>query len=129
MSSLTLGGGSPALTFNLASQHNFSVPIISDSGNLSMNGNVAVTVMNFSQTGTTTLLQYSGTRSGSGSFVTGTVPAGATIVDDTVNRRVQLNYIPPNSPRVVIPTFNTNEVVVAVATPQQYGAVGDGITD
>jgi hypothetical protein len=25
--------------------------------------------------------------------------------------------------------LNTNEIVVAVATPQQYGAVGDGITD
>jgi hypothetical protein len=30
---------------------------------------------------------------------------------------------------VIIPTLNTNEIVVAVATPQQYGAVGDGITD
>ncbi|HWY32293.1 MAG TPA: autotransporter-associated beta strand repeat-containing protein, partial [Candidatus Acidoferrum sp.] len=129
MSSLTLGGGAPALTFNLASLHNFSVPIIGDSGNLSMNGNVAVNVMNFSQTGTTTLLQYNGARSGSGSFVAGAVPAGATIVDDTVNRRVQLNYISPSSPRIFIPTFSTNEVVVAVATPQQYGAAGDGITD
>jgi hypothetical protein len=31
--------------------------------------------------------------------------------------------------RVIIPTLNTNEVVVAAATPQQYGAVGNGITD
>jgi hypothetical protein len=30
---------------------------------------------------------------------------------------------------VVIPTLNTNEVVVVAATPQEYGAVGDGITD
>ena len=129
MSSLALGGGSPALTINLASLRNFSAPILNDSGNLSMNGNVSVNVMNVGQTGTITLLQYSGTRSGSGSFVAGTVPSGASIVDDTVNQRVQINYTSPNSPHVVIPTFNTNEIVVAVATPQQYGAVGDGITD
>src|ERR1700728_864194 len=30
---------------------------------------------------------------------------------------------------VVIPTLNTNEMVVAAATPQEFGAVGDGITD
>ena len=59
----------------------------------------------------------------------GTVPTGASIVDDLVNQRVLLNYFPPNSPQVIVPTLNTNEIVVAVATPQQYGAVGDGITD
>lgn len=31
--------------------------------------------------------------------------------------------------RVVIPPLNTNEMFVAVTTPQEYGAVGDGITD
>ena len=31
--------------------------------------------------------------------------------------------------RVVIPTLNTNELVVTATTPQDYGAVGDGITD
>jgi hypothetical protein len=31
--------------------------------------------------------------------------------------------------RVVVPTLNTNEVVVALTTPQEYGAVGDGVTD
>src|SRR5882724_852793 len=31
--------------------------------------------------------------------------------------------------RVVIPTLNTNESVVTKTTPQDYGAVGDGITD
>ena len=30
---------------------------------------------------------------------------------------------------MLFPALNPNEVVVAVATPQQYGAIGDGITD
>jgi autotransporter-associated beta strand protein len=129
MSSLTLGSGTPVLTFNLAGLRNFSAPIISDNGNLILNGNVTVNAANVAQAGTTTLLQYNGTRSGSGSFVAGTVPTGATIVDDPVNKRVQINYTSPNHPRLIIPTLNSNEVVVAVATPQQYGAVGDGVTD
>ena len=32
-------------------------------------------------------------------------------------------------PQVIVPTLNTNEVIVAAATPQEYGAHGDGITD
>ena len=32
-------------------------------------------------------------------------------------------------PQVIVPSLNTNEVVVAAATPQEYGAKGDGITD
>ncbi len=129
MSSFTLGSGTPTLAFNLASLRNFSVPIISDSGNLMMNGNVTVNVANVAQSGTYVLLQYAGSRNGLGNFVAGTVPLGATISDDTVNKRVLLGYVSPNHPRVVIPTLNTNEIVVAVATPQQYGAIGDGITD
>ncbi len=59
----------------------------------------------------------------------GTIPAGATITDDVANKRVILVYVSLNQPRLIVPTLNTNEIVVAVATPQQYGAVGDGITD
>jgi autotransporter-associated beta strand protein len=129
MSNLTLGSGTPTLAFNLASLRNISVPIIIVSGNLLLNGNVAVNVANVAQSGTYVLLQYAGSRSGSGNFVAGTVPLGATITDDTVNQRVLLAYTTPNHPIVIIPTLNTNEIVVAVATPQQYGAVGDGITD
>ncbi len=29
----------------------------------------------------------------------------------------------------VIPTLNSNEIVITVTTPQEYGAIGDGITD
>ncbi|HVU27571.1 MAG TPA: glycosyl hydrolase family 28-related protein [Verrucomicrobiae bacterium] len=39
------------------------------------------------------------------------------------------NTPPPTGWRVVIPTLNTNEIVVTETTPQDYGAVGDGITD
>jgi F5/8 type C domain/Pectate lyase superfamily protein len=31
--------------------------------------------------------------------------------------------------QVITPTLNPNEIVVAVTTPQEYGAVGDGTTD
>jgi len=129
MTGLTLGAGTPTLAFNLAGLRNFSVPLVSDSGALAMSGNVTVNVLNVVQSGATTLLQYSGARSGSGSFVAGTVPSGATILDDVANKRVLVSYVSPNQPRVIVPTLNTNEIVVAVATPQQYGAVGDGITD
>jgi hypothetical protein len=33
------------------------------------------------------------------------------------------------SPQVIVPSLNTNEVIVAMATPQMFGAHGDGITD
>jgi autotransporter-associated beta strand protein len=129
MSGLTLGSGTPALTFHLASLHNISAPLISDNGNLALNGNVTINVANVTQSGTYVLLQYTGTRGGSGNFVAGSVPAGATITDDAAHQRVILTYASLLEPRVIIPTLNTNEIVVAVATPQQYGAVGDGITD
>lgn len=129
MSNLALGSGTPTLAFNLGGLRNFSVPLINDSGNLVMNGNVTVSVVNVMQSGTNTLLQYNGTRSGSGNFVAGTIPTGAIIMDDVANKRVLLIYASPNHPQVIIPQLNTNEIVVAVATPQQYGAVGDGVTD
>ncbi len=129
MTSLTLGSGLPALTFNLGGFRNFSAPIISDAGNLVMNGNVTVNVQNVVQSGTNVLLQYNGTRSGVGNFFAGTIPSGATITDDVANKRLLLVYVSPNQPRLIIPSLNTNESVIAIATPQQYGAVGDGITD
>jgi autotransporter-associated beta strand protein len=129
MTTLVFGNSSPALTFNLGGQRNLTSPLANVTGNLVLNGNVTVNVANAVQSGTNVLLQYSGTRSGSGSFVAGSVPAGMTVVDDQVNQRLISIYASPNQPRVFIPTLNTNELVVALATPQQYGAVGDGSTD
>jgi len=128
MSSLTLGAGSPQLSFDFQNLDGTFTPAISDSGNLTLNGNVTVnaTNLNLSSSGVAVLLRYAGTRSGTGSFVTGTVPAGVTITDDTVHQRVIAYQF---GLRVVIPSLNTNEVVVAAATPQLYGAVGDGVTD
>ena len=129
MTVLTLGSGAPTLAFNLGGQRNLTVPIVNVSGNLNLNGNVTVNVANVVQSGTNILLQFSGLRSGSGNFVAGSIPAGLTVVDDAANKRLVSIYVSPNQPRLIIPPLNTNEIVVAVATPQQYGAVGDGITD
>ena len=127
MTGLAFGANGPKLSFNLGNLANIGAPAINVSGNLTMDGNVVVNVTNTPPTASEVLLQYSGTRSGSGSFVAGAVPAGATIVDNVASHQVQLVY--QLGPRVVVPVYNTNETIVAVTTPQEYGAVGDGITD
>lgn len=126
MNGLTAGGSNPQLTFDLNGQVNGTAPIISLSGNLALNSDIRVNATNLVP-GTCVLLQYSGTRSGSGRFLKGNLPAGAGIVDDPVSKQVTLVYF--TGPTVLIPTHNTNEIVVVSATPQQYGAVGDGATD
>jgi autotransporter-associated beta strand protein len=129
MTSLTLSASSPQLTFNFNSVYNLAVPIVNDGGALTINGNVAVNVMNVPQSGSYVLLQYSGARSGSGAFVPGSLPNGATLTDDTAHQRLTLTYVSPLQPTLIVPSLNTNEVVVATTTPQKFGAVGDGITD
>lgn len=127
MSSLTLGNGSPQLSFDFGNVGESSAPAISDSGNVTMNGNVTINVANLNllSTAVAVLLQYAG-RSGTGNFVAGTMPGGVTLFDDVAHQQV-LAYKP--GLRVVVPPLNTNELVVAVTTPQEYGAKGDGTTD
>ncbi|HWD21399.1 MAG TPA: glycosyl hydrolase family 28-related protein [Verrucomicrobiae bacterium] len=129
MTRLASGVSGAQMTFNLGGMRNLGVPLVSDSGNLVLTGPITVNVQNLAQSGSYVLLQYAGSRSGTGGFVAGSLPSGATITDDTVNKILTLTYTSLLEPRVIVPTLNTNEVVVAVATPQQYGAHGDGITD
>jgi autotransporter-associated beta strand protein len=129
MTSLALSASSPQLTFNFNSVRDLAVPIVNDNGPLTINGNVAVNVMNVPQSGTYILLQYTGSRSGSGAFVAGSLPPGATLTDNTAQNTLTLSYASPLQPTVFIPSLNTNELVVGITTPQQFGAVGDGVTD
>jgi len=125
MSSLIFGSA-PQLSFDVCNAANSATPMINVSGNLVMSGNVVVNVTN-APPGSGVLLTYSGTRSGTGRFVPGNVPAGMGIVDNPSSQTVYFIYL--SGPTVIVPPHNTNEIVVAVATPQQYGAVGDGVTD
>ena len=125
MNSLTLGLN-PQLAFDLAGRPVSSTPLISVSGNLVLNGDVLVSATN-PVPGTSVLLQYGGTRMGAGRFLAGHLPPGAGIVDDPVGKQITLIYF--SGPTLFVPPHQTNQIVVAAATPQQYGAVGDGVTD
>ena len=126
MSGLVFGGVGPQLAFNVVGVANSATPLINVAGNLVMSGNVVVNVSNASP-GSGVLLRYSGARSGTGRFVPGDVPAGMIVVDDASLQSVYFEYI--SGPTVIVPPHNPNQIVVAVATPQQYGAAGDGVTD
>ena len=80
--------------FNLGTLPNPTSTVVSNTDNINLNGNVTVNVLgtNVSLTaGTVTLLQYA-SRSGSGSFVLGSLPFNVfgNITDDTVNKKVTL---------------------------------------
>ena len=126
MSSLTFGGSASQLAFDVGGVANSATALINISGSLTMNGNIFVNVTNASR-GSGVLLKYSGTRIGTGRFVPGNIPAGMAIVDDPVSQAVYSVYI--SGPTVIVPPHNTSQIVVALATPQQYGAAGDGVTD
>ncbi|MDB6018811.1 MAG: Autotransporter-associated beta strand repeat protein [Pedosphaera sp.] len=105
MSNLACGSSSPQVIFDLANLGITTVPVI-NSSNLTMNGNVTVNVLNAPTNGTSVLLRYSGSRNGSGSFVAGTVPAGASIVDDIVGKKISLAYPPANPPVITGISYN-----------------------
>jgi len=96
--SLTLASGSQ-LSFDLASLGNTIAPIITDNGNVNLNGNVPVNVINAPASGTSVLLSYTA-RTGSGNFVAGTVPSGALIIDNTSTKTVSLTFTTITSPHI-----------------------------
>jgi len=63
-----------------------------------MNGNVIVNVSNAPVSATSVLFSYAGTRIGSGNFVAGTIPSGASIIDDSAGRKISLAYVPAAPP-------------------------------
>ncbi|HZF00350.1 MAG TPA: autotransporter-associated beta strand repeat-containing protein [Methylomirabilota bacterium] len=103
-SGFTFGSSSPQLTFDLANLGASLTPMLANSGNLIMTGNVIINASNAPASGTSVLLAYAGTRSGTGNFVAGTVPAGASIIDDTTGKKVSLAYLSATPP--VIASLN-----------------------
>lgn len=90
----SLSFGSPGtLDIECGIFDNPSAAVITNTGNLELNGDLIVNVAGTGlSAGTITLLQY-GNRTGSGSFVLGSLPphiTTASLNDDAVNRRVTL---------------------------------------
>jgi fibronectin-binding autotransporter adhesin len=80
--------------FDLGTFGNPTAAIVSNSGTVTLNGDVTVNVLGDAPSlsvGTFTLLEY-GARSGPGNFVQGTLPVDVTgtVNDDTANNRVTL---------------------------------------
>jgi sialate O-acetylesterase len=98
-SGMTFANGGSQLIFDLAGQGNTAAPLIV-AGSVALDGNVTINVTNAPASGTSVLLSYSGVRGGSGNFVAGTVPVGASIIDDAVGRKIILAY-PPTTPPVI----------------------------
>jgi autotransporter-associated beta strand protein len=96
-SSFTFGNNGPQLTFDLAGLGASLTPLLTNSGNLTLNGNVMVNVSNAPVSGTSVLFSYAGTRTGSGNFVAGIIPSGSSIIDDPIGRKISLAY-PPAAP-------------------------------
>jgi len=108
-SSFSFGNSGPQLTFDLAS-FGASLTLITNSGNLTMNGNVVVNVSNAPVSGTSVLFSYAGARSGSGSFVAGTIPSGASIIDDSAGRKVSLAYLPGTPPVITNLNYSSGTI-------------------
>ena len=102
-SSLTLGTtGNVTNNFTVGDNASATIPAMSVSGALNLNGTVRVNVSgNFSGPSTNLLISY-GSISGAGSFVAGSLPAvsgfGGLLVNDTVHKQLKLVYVPPSLP-------------------------------
>jgi len=94
---LTISGlsfsAASSFDFDLLTFGNPTAAVVTNTGNVALNGDITVNVAGPNiAVGTITLLQYN-SRSGTGSFVLGTRPAqvtGATLNDDVANKRVTL---------------------------------------
>lgn len=100
ISSLTLSGPTTAsLDFNLGAFGNPSSAPINVAGNFDVNGTVTVNIADdLPQVGQFPLVTY-GTRTGSGSFVTGTLPVGLAATIVTNGNNIELNITSVNLPR------------------------------
>lgn len=76
----------------------------------------------------TGLISGTPTTSGTFSLVLNASNAGGTGIG-ALSLRVLPTPPALSTPTVAVPTLNPTETVVATATPQQYGAVGDGVSD
>jgi fibronectin-binding autotransporter adhesin len=86
-------GNGCSYEFDLGTFGNPAGTVVTNTGTITLNGDVTVNVLgtNFSN-GTITLLRYA-SRAGAGSFVLGSLPPNVNLVsfnDDTVNKRVTL---------------------------------------
>lgn len=103
VSSLSFGG-TGTLDYEFGTAINPPQSVLAVSGTLTMNGDITVNIAGWGLTnGTITLLTY-GSRSGSGTFVLGTLPmhvVGAYITDDTLNNRVTLTITSTFDPTLV----------------------------
>jgi autotransporter-associated beta strand protein len=109
-SRFTFGNSSPQLTFDLAGLGASLIPLLTNSGALSMNGNVIVNVSNAPASGTSVLFSYAGPRSGSGNFVAGAIPSGASIIDDPAGRKVSLAYLPATPPVITRFSYSSGTI-------------------
>jgi len=97
-------GSSCTLDYEFAGFANPVGTVLTDSGNLTMNGDITVNISGTGlQVGSITLLEYA-SRSGTGTFVLGALPpnvTGANIIDDQLNKRVVLQITSVFDPTLV----------------------------
>lgn len=131
INSLSFGSFGCTLNLNLGSFGNPTGTVITDTGNVTVDGDVTVNVSGKNiSVGTITLFEY-GSRSGSGSFVLGTLPdrvTGATLNDDTANKRVTLTITTTFDPTLRYVGDTQGVWDVANTANQIWQEVGSGQT-